>query len=79
MSGQIQNPVGIQFPPTDLQNYGVEGHVDHTDVEYDIICEPVMLSINEHCRAALREEFMQTNANFGIDDYNKCLEIINRY
>ena len=81
MSGQIQNPVGIQIPPTDLQNYGVEGHVDDTDVEYDDrpIFEPVMLSISEHCRAALREEFMQTNANFGIDDYNKCLEIINRY
>lgn len=81
MSGQIQNPVGIPLDRNDLQDYGVEGYVDHTDVEYGDrpVFEPVSQMLTEDCRVALNVDLRRNNRNFGIDDYLKCLEIINRF
>lgn len=81
MSGQIQNPVGIPLDRNDLQDYGVEGYVDHTDVEYGDrpVFEPVSQMLTEDCRVALTVDLRRNNRNFGIDDYLKCLEIINRF
>lgn len=78
MCGQIQNPVGIPLDRNDLQDYGVEGYVDHTDVDRPVF-EPVSQMLTGDCRVALTVDLRRNNRNFGIDDYLKCLEIINRF
>lgn len=71
MSGQIQNLVGIPLDRNDLQDYGVEGYVDHTDGEDGDrpVLEPVSQMLTEDCRVASTVDLRKNNRNFGIDDY----------
>ncbi|VDI57833.1 Hypothetical predicted protein [Mytilus galloprovincialis] len=79
-SGQLQNPVGLDGA-ANLQNYGVEGFVDQNDVEDGE--RPVFASlaylVNEQCRDIIAQEFIRNGNNFGIDDFLRCLEIVERY
>ncbi|CAG2221755.1 unnamed protein product [Mytilus edulis] len=74
------NPVGLDGA-ANLQNYGVEGFVDQNDVEDGE--RPIFASlaylINEQCRDIIAQEFIRNGNNFGIDDFLRCLEIVERY
>ena len=76
-SGQLQNPVGLE-DGANLQNYGVEGFVDQNDVEDGE--RPIFASlanlINEQCREIVTRELIRDGENFGINDYLRCLEIV---
>lgn len=79
-SGQLQNPVGLDGAEN-LQNYGVEGFVDQNDVEDGE--RPIFASlaylVNEQCRYIIAQEFIRNSNHFGIDDFLRCLEIVERY
>lgn len=77
--GQLQNPVGIPLSETDLQDYGIEGYVNVVNAEEGgrPILESLSNLISEECREILSEEIRHdTNENYGIDNYQKCLNII---
>ncbi len=76
-SGQLQNPVGLSSEAA-LQEYGVEGYVDVINAEEGgrPILESFRNLISNECREILAEEITHNNDNYGIDDYQKCLNII---
>lgn len=79
-SGQLQNPVGID-ENVDLENFGVEG-VDG-DVAFVEGERPIFQSlshlISDQCREALRLNFRWDMQNGTVEDFQRCLSIVDRY
>lgn len=78
VSGQLQNPVGIDLSSTEFQSYGVEG-VLHDDRDQDsrpIFETPVTLS--NHCSLILSNQIPSdwTSFNYGIEVYLQALSIL---
>ncbi|KAK3084140.1 hypothetical protein FSP39_008884 [Pinctada imbricata] len=85
ISGQLQNPVGIELDNHQLEQYGVEGVIttDHPEVEDGErpIFGPISLVLSDNCKETLASEVPSPrfDVNFGIDDYRTCVRIINRF
>ncbi len=82
IAGQAQNPVGLDIPPDDLNQYGVEGEIDaDTDDEIEDgrpIFSPPVVEFNERCLAELNA-VPPNPGNYWIDQYMTNLEIIERH
>ena len=78
VSGQFQNPIGIDIPSNELQFYGAEGvlHDDRDEDTRPIFNAPVTLS--NHCSQILSSQIPSdwTSANYGIEVYLQALSII---
>ena len=78
VSGQFQNPIGIDIPSTELQFYGVDGdlHDDRDEDTRPIFNAPVTLS--NHCSQILSSQIPShwTSANYGVEVYLQALSII---
>ena len=78
-SGQLQNPVGLN-EHENIQNYGVEGFVDeYSGEDSRPIFESFSTKISQECQNALDQEFNQNGQSVGIDDFQRCLDIVERY
>lgn len=78
-SGQLQNPVGLD-EHENMQNYGVEGFVDEFIVEEGRpIFESLSTMISQECQNALEQEFHRDCQSNGIADFQRCLDIVERY
>ena len=73
----MQNPVGL-LTEAQLQNYGIEGYVDINNTEEG--GRPILVTcsnlISEECRYILQEEISHSFENYGIDEFQRCLNII---
>ena len=81
MSGQLQNPVGINTDVEDLTNYGVEGVVQDVQDNEDTrpVMDPPPFSLDQDCIIRLQQcipKQWQSDC-YGIDLYNHALRIIN--
>ena len=78
-SGQLQNPVGLD-EHENIQNYGVEGFVDeYSGEDSRPIFESFSTMISQECQNASDQEFNQNCLSVGIDDFQRCLDIVERY
>jgi transposase len=81
IAGQAQNPVGLDIPLHELNQYGVEGDIDDETDENEegrpIFSSPVV-EFNERCLAELNA-VAPNPSNYWIDQYMTNLEIIERY
>ena len=78
VSGQLQNPVGIDLSSAEIDCYGVEGvlHDDGVEDSRPIFEAPVTLS--DHCSQSLRSQ-IPTNwasSNYGMEVYLKARDIV---
>ena len=77
VSGQLQDPVGIELSIAELQSYGAEGVLDEERVvdRRPIFEAPGALS--EQCFESLRNQVPSnwTSSNYGIDVYLTVLDI----
>ena len=59
VSGQLQNPVGLELMGTAIENYGVEGITD-TDSEDDSDSRPILsslsVSLSDECKIDLARQ-----------------------
>lgn len=78
-SGQLQNPVGLD-EHENMHNYGVEGFVDEfTGEDSRPIFESLSTMISQECQNALDQEFNRDGQSIGINDFQRCLDIVERY
>ena len=78
VSGQLQNPVGIELSSAELQSYGAEGVLDEERVEDRRPIFEVPGALSEQCFEILRNQVPSnwTSSNYGIDVYLTVLDII---
>ena len=78
-SGQLQNPVRLDGA-ANLQNYGTEGFLDEDNaVEGDRPkFESLSNLISDQYHQVLVQEFIRNGQNFGIDDFQRCLDVVER-
>lgn len=79
LSGQMQNPVGIELEEQEIQEYGIEDE-ETEDIAEDAYARPIYEApVNEDCIRKLQAEIPLpwTSNNFGIDVYLKGLDIVN--
>ena len=82
VSGQMQNPVGIEIDPEESENYGVEGLIsDDNYVEGGRPIFSVPDLINDELRQRLNESIPQAlfDENFGINMYLRVLEVLKNH
>ena len=81
VAGQAQNPVGLDIPVHDFNQYGIEGIIgnpeDEDEEDRPIFSSPV-IELNERCLAELNA-IAPNPSNYQIDQYVINLEIIKRY
>ena len=80
ISGQLQNPIGVDIPPEFLELYGVEGYVEDDRIEDE---RPTFVSPTD---GILDEEILERlhagiplndfPENYGIDDYIAAVQLI---
>lgn len=78
VSGQLQNPVGIELSSAELQSYGAEGVLDEERVEDRRPIFEAPGALSEQCFEILRNQVPSnwTSSNYGIDVYLTVLDII---
>ena len=78
-SGQLQNPVGLD-DVVDVDNLGFERLVDEEIIDGN---RPIFGSlshlISERCRDVLRQDFQWDMQNGRIEDFQRCLNIVERH
>lgn len=81
VSGQLQNPVGLELMGAAIENYGVEGITD-TDSEDDSDSRPILsslsVSLSDACEIAVARQLPSTflTETCGVEDYLKSVKII---
>ena len=81
IAGQQQNPIGINIPIPNLNEYGVDGDIAITnddEQESRPIFPPPALHLSEACINELNQVPPEP-ANYKIDKYIQNCQIINRY
>ena len=78
VSGQLQNPVGIELSSAELQSYGAEGVLDEERVEDRSPIFEAPGALSEQCFEILLNQVPSnwTSSNYGIDVYLTVLDII---
>ena len=75
----LQNPVGLD-EHENIQNYGIEGFVDkYCGEDSRPIFESFSTMNSQECQNASDQEFIQNGQSVGIDNYQRCLNIVERY
>jgi hypothetical protein len=81
IAGQAQNPVGLDTPLHDLNQYGVKGNIDDESDENEEgrpIFSPPVVEFDERCLAELNA-VVPNPSNHWIDQFMTNLEIITRH
>ena len=81
LAGQAQNPVGLDIPLHDLNQYSVEGDMDDESNENEegrLIFSPPVVEFNERCPNELNA-VAPNPSNYWIDQYLTNLKIIKRH
>ena len=80
ISGQLQNPIGVDIPPEYLKLYDVEGNVedDYTEDERPTFVSPTdgILDVEMLERLHAEIPFNDFPANCGIDDYIAAVQLM---
>ena len=80
ISGQLQNPIGVDIPPEFLELYGVEGNVEDEYIEDErpTFVSPTDGILDEEILERLHAEISLNDfpANYGIDDYIAAVQLI---
>ena len=84
VSGQLQNPLGIELVGSAIDNYGVEGIID-TDSDNEAEGRPILSSLSlllsDQCKRVLTSHLPSTplTENYGVEHYLKSVEIIKNH
>ena len=78
VSGQLQNPVGIELSSAELEFYGAEGvlHMERVEDSRPIFQVPVALSDHRSQILSNQVPTNWTSSNYGIDVYLRVLDIL---
>ena len=80
ISGQLQNPVGADIPPENLELYGVEGNLEDDNIENErpIFVSPTDGVLDEDILECLHAQIPLNDfpANYGINDYVAAVQLI---
>ena len=81
VSGQLQNPLGIELVGSAIEYYGVEGIIDNSiEGEYDSrpILESLSISLTDQCKSQLVSQVPSSwsSENYGVEHFLKAVEII---
>ena len=80
ISGQLQNPVGADIPPENLELYGVEGNVEDDNIENErpIFVSPTDGVLDEDILECLHAQIPLNDfpANYDINDYVAAVQLI---
>lgn len=84
VSGQLQNPLGIELVGSAIDNYGVEGIIDNAsedEFERRPILKSLSSTLTEECVRRLAVEVPSTwlSDNYGVEYHMKAVDIIRHY
>lgn len=84
VSGQLQNPLGIELVGSAIDNYGVEGIIDNAsedEFERRPILKSLSSTLTEECVRRLAGEVPSTwlSDNYGVEYHMKAVDIIRHY
>jgi len=84
VSGQLQNPLGIELVGSAIQEYGVEGIIDddrEDESESRPILQSLSTSLTNECKRQLDSQVPSTwsSENYGVEHFLKAAEIIKCY
>ena len=84
LSGQLQNPVGVDdVNMADISMYGVEGDIGEEDenIQQRPIFDPLNVELSENCLQEMTDRVPSTwmSDNYGIDKFEETLRIIRNY
>ena len=84
VSGQLQNPLGIELVGSTIEYYGVEGIVDISrEGEGDSrpILQSLSISLTDQCKSQLASQVPSSwsSENYGVEHYLKAVEIIKQH
>ena len=81
VSGQLQNPLGIELVGSATEYYGVEGIIDNSSEGEDDsrpILESLSIFLTDQCKSHLASQVPSPwwSENYGVEHYLKAVEII---
>ena len=84
VSGQLQNPLGIELAGSTIEYYGVEGIVDISrEGEGDSrpILQSLSISLTDQCKSQLASQVPSSwsSEHYGVEHYLKAVEIIKQH
>lgn len=84
ISGQLQNPIGLELTENETNAYGIEGFINEDAGEAGDdrpIFQAPHVEISYECLAALNQSIGEDwlSDNYGIDKFDQAVYIINRF
>ena len=84
ISGQLQNPIGLDLTENEINAYGIEGFIDNDGDEAGDdrpIFQAPHVEISNECLATLNQSIGKDwlSDNYGIDKFNQAVDIIYRF